>query len=501
VGLLSPGLAPLRRLRMWRAKPGSIMAWPREPAGDIQMHRSTSIRPLSWLPALASWAALAGCAGTAPSGPSVPAVAASWPAEAAPQPVDCPAGLPEGTRCLGGRDSAGAFYRIAIPAHWQGDLVVHAHGGPSLGEPKVERAIEDLQRWAIMVRAGYAWVGSTFHQGGVAVLSAAEDAERVRRIFVEHVQVPRRTVLHGQSWGASVAARAAEVYGRVVPGQRPAYDAVLLSSGVLGGGARSYDFRLDLRVVYQALCHNHPKPDEPPYPLWQGLPEGSTLTRAQLTQRVNDCLALNQPAAQRSAEQQQKVHTITRAIRIPEASITAHLAWATWHFQDIVQRRTGGASPFSNLNARYSGSADDVALNAQVQRYGADPAAAKRFSLDTDPTGEIDLPVLTVHGIDDATAFVELDHEFARTVAKAGRADRLVQTFTRDREHSYLSDAAYATLMQALQRWVDQGEKPTPAGIAAACPAFEARFGAGCRFEPGYRPAPLDTRITPRDRS
>lgn len=443
-------------------------------------------------------ATLVGCAGT---GPSAPAVATTWPAEAAPQTVDCPSGLPAGTRCLGGRDSAGAFYRIAVPANWQGDLVVHAHGGPSLGEPKVERVVEDLQRWSVMVRAGYAWVGSTFHQGGVAVLSAAEDTERVRRIFVDHVQQPRRTVLHGQSWGASVAARTAELYGRVVPGQRPAYDAVLLSSGVLGGGSRSYDFRLDLRVVYQALCHNHPKPDEPPYPLWQGLPDGSTLTRAQLAQRVNDCLGLNMPAEQRSAEQQQKVQTVTRAIHIPESSIAAHLAWATWHFQDIAQRRTGGASAFGNMGARYTGSTDDDGLNAQVQRYRADPAALKRFSLDTDPTGHIDLPILTVHGIDDATAFVELDNEFARTVAKAGRADRLVQTFTRDHEHSYLSDPAYVTLMQALLRWVDKGEKPTPAGIAASCPAIETRFGTGCRFEPGYHPAPLDTRITPRDRS
>ena len=42
-------------------------------------------------------------------------------------------------------------------------------------------------------------------------------------------------------------------------GQRP-YDAVLLTSGVLAGGSRSYDFRTDLRVVYQYLCNNHPGP-------------------------------------------------------------------------------------------------------------------------------------------------------------------------------------------------------------------------------------------------
>ena len=420
--------------------------------------------------------------------------------EAAPKPVACPSGLPAGVRCLGGQDSAGAFYRIAIPDGWQGDLVLHAHGGPALGEPRDERVVEDLQRWAVMLRAGYAWAGSTFHQGGVAVVSAAEDTERLRRIFLAHVAQPRHTILHGQSWGASVAARAAELYGSPPAGQKRPYDAVLLTSGVLGGGTRSYDFRLDLRVVYQYLCANHPRADEPAYPLWQGLPAGSKLTRDQLAQRVDECLGVRQPAAQRSAEQQRKLQAIARVIRIPESSVLPHLNWATWHFQDIALRRSGGASPFGNIGVRYTGSGDDAALNAGVLRYRADPAAVARFGADTDPTGRIDLPILTVHGIDDATAFVELDAAFAETVSRAGRAERLVQTFTRDKEHSYLSDPVYASLLQALMRWVDQGEKPTPAGIAAACPALEARFGPGCRFEPAYRPAALETRSMPRER-
>lgn len=459
----------------------------------IRMHLRDAV---SWAPAAASLLALGGCATPA----AVEAPAAAWPAEAAPQAIACPRGLPEGARCLGGRDSAGAFYRIAIPTAWQGDLVLHAHGGPTLGEPKAERVDEDLQRWSVMLRAGYAWAGSSFRQGGVAVLSAAEDTERLRRLFVAHLGTPRYTVLHGQSWGAGVAARAAERYGHAAAGQPAPYDAVLLTSGVLGGGTRSYDFRLDLRVVYQALCHNHPRPEETAYPLWQGLPPASSLTRAELTRRLNECLALDKPAAQRSAEQQRKVETITRVIRIPERSIGSHLAWATWHFQDIAQHRVGGAgSPFGNLGAHYTGSADDEALNAEVLRYKADPVAVSRFGADADPTGRIDLPVLTVHAIDDPTAFVELDDEFARTMARAGRADRLVQTFTHDREHSYLSDAAYATLLQSLKAWAQHGKKPTPAGIAAACPALEARF-PGCRFEPAYRPAPLDSRITVRQR-
>jgi pimeloyl-ACP methyl ester carboxylesterase len=420
-------------------------------------------------------------------------------AQVAPVASTCPEGLPANARCLSGTDTEGAHYLIAMPSAWSGVLVLHAHGGPELGAPKAERTAEDLQRWAVMVKAGHAWAGSTFRQGGVAVRSAAEDTERLRRIFVQYVAKPQRTILHGQSWGASVAAKAAEMYaGTEQP--RPAYDGVLLTSGVLGGGTRSYDFRLDLRVLYQSLCANHPAPTEAQYPLWMGLPPGATLTRQELAKRVDDCLGLKLPAAQRSAEQQARVQTIVKVIRIPERSIQAHLNWATWHFQDVVQRRTGGLNPFGNTGARYIGSADDTALNETVLRYRADPEAVRRFGDDTDPNGRIGVPVLTVHGINDPTAFVELDSAFLETMKQAGTSAQLVQTFTDDNEHSYLSHPVYPTLVEALLQWVAQGVKPTPEGIAARCPQLEARFGPGCRFLPAYRPAPLEERVAARQR-
>ncbi|HRL55320.1 MAG TPA: hypothetical protein PK805_13845, partial [Acidovorax temperans] len=267
--------------------------------------------------------------------------------EAPPVAAACPPALAALARCLAGQDSAGAYYLIAMPHQWNGHLVLHAHGGPALGAPRPERSAADLERWAIMVKAGYAWAGSTFRQGGVEVRAAAEDTERLRQIFVGHVAQPRRTILHGQSWGASVAARGAEMFTSTTQGQRP-YDAVLLTSGVLAGGSRSYDFRTDLRVVYQYLCNNHPRPTEVQYPLNIGLPADAILTQADLAARVNECLGLDKPASARTPEQQRRVKVITDVIRIPASSIQGHMNWATFHFRDVVQHRTGGASPFGN---------------------------------------------------------------------------------------------------------------------------------------------------------
>ena len=414
----------------------------------------------------------------------------------------CPKDLAPIARCLSGQDSAGAYYLIAMPQRWNGRLVLHAHGGPALGAPRMERSVEDFTRWSIMVRAGYAWAGSTFRQGGVEVRAAAEDTERLRQIFVQHVAQPQRTVLHGQSWGASVAAKGAEMFQTTANGKRP-YDAVLLTSGVLAGGTRSYDFRTDLRVVYQYLCNNHPRPTEPQYALNIGLPADAAMTQADLSARLNECLALNKPVAERTPEQQRKVQTLVDVLRIPASSIQGHMNWATFHFRDVVQHRTGGASPFGNQGVRYSGSGDaaaDAALNAGVLRYRADPAAVARFAQDTDPTGRIPVPVLTVKGVNDPTAFVELDSVFKATMDKAGTSGHLVQTFTQHSGHSYLSHPTYPTLMAALLRWVNEGTQPTPASIASQCPAFEATFGKGCAFLPDYRPAALNTRVPDRER-
>lgn len=384
-----------------------------------------------------------------------------------------------------------------MPENWNGILVLHAHGGPALGAPRLARSVEDLERWAIVVKAGYAWAGSTFRQGGVAVRAAAEDTERVRRIFDQHIAKPQLTILHGQSWGASVAAVGASMFTDDGKGRRP-YDAVLLTSGVLAGGSTAYDFRLDLRVIYQSLCGNHPRADEAQYPLAIGLPAGSKMSIEDLNQRINACLGLDRPAAQRTADEQRKIKTIVDTLKIPASSIAGHISWATFHFQDVVQMRTGGASPFGNIGAQYVGSPDDTALNASVARYRADPKAIATFAADADPDGRIPVPVLTVHGIGDPTAFVEMDNAFLRTMQKAGTADHLVQTFTSDNTHSYLSDSAYPTLLAALTSWTRGGPKPSPAQIAQQCKQFEPTFGANCRFAPDYQPQPMASRVTTR---
>ncbi|MFD9001449.1 hypothetical protein ACFV0T_10835 [Streptomyces sp. NPDC059582] len=412
-----------------------------------------------------------------------------------PAPATCPAALLGKATCYTGQDANGAYYAIGIPTAWNGSLVVHAHGGPDLGEGSdPERSVGDLDRWAVMVEEGYAWAGSSYRRGGYGTRMAAADTENLRRLFVSRFGDPRRTYVHGQSWGGDVAAKVVEVYG----GKHGRYDGALLTSGVLAGGSRGYDYRVDLRVVYQYYCQNLPRPTEPQYPLWQGLRPASTLTTAGLRARLEECTGYASAPQERTALQQRNLDDILAVTGIPERTLESHLRFSVFTFRDIAHNRLGDRNPFSNAGVRYSGSHDDGALNAGVERFSADPAAVRDLSYDSDLTGRVSIPVLTMHAIDDPTAFVEHEAAYRATLRGAHRDGNLVQTFTREAEHSELSDSEYAASVSALNTWVRTGKKPTPRSIAASCEDFDRTYGTGCFHAPDYRPSSYASRVRPR---
>ena len=413
-------------------------------------------------------------------------------ASSSPAPVTCPETLGDVATCYTGQDDNGAYYAIAVPHDWQGDLVVHAHGGPDLGDASdPERSLEDLERWSVMVEEGYAWAASAYRRGGYGVRMAVADTESVRQLFVEEFGAPGLTLAHGQSWGGNVAARLVELHGA-------AYDGALLTNGVLAGGSRGYDYRVDLRAVYQYYCRNHPRPTEQQYPLWMGLREDSTMTSAGLRARLQECTGNQSAPEERTALQQRNLDDILAVTKIPERTLESHLRFATFTFRDIVHARLGGRNPFGNQAVRYSGSHDDRALNAGVERFSPQRSAFRDLSWDSDLTGEVDLPVLTLHAIDDPTAFVEHESAYRASLAGAGSADRLVQVFTRESEHSQLSASEYAAAVDALDTWVRTGDRPTPADVATACTGFDTTYGTGCFVDPGYTPASYASRVEPR---
>ena len=412
----------------------------------------------------------------------------------AQESAPCPKELPAGAQCWNGRDANGAYYWIAKPREWNGVLVVHSHGGPRTAKVKLDSEVEDLDRFAIVVKRGFAMAASSYREGGYPGLeTAAEDSENLRKIFIAKFGKPRRTIAHGQSWGGGVTAYLVERYGSE-PGS---YDGAMLTSGLVAGNADAYGYRADLRAVYEYYCRNHPRADEPQYPVWMGLPADSKMKTADLVARVDECTGVRTPKDKRTDAQKKNLANILNVIHIQEKSLVGNMSWSTFLFRDIV-RRLGGKSPFTNERVRYAGSDDDEALNKGVARFAADPGAARKFDADGKLTGKLPIPVLTMHAIDDPTVFVEQDAHYRSVVDAAGSGDRLVQTWTHESEHSYLSSPEYAAQLEALMDWIDKGEKPTVQKVMALCDKFAHDYEGGCHYAPDFRPKPLDTREYPR---
>jgi hypothetical protein len=426
----------------------------------------------------AVWLATAGAAQAA-KGKSAEMKSAAVPFATA----KCPDSVAAIARCHVARDENGAWVFAVIPQEWNKTLIVHAHGGPDLESPEIGQAVEDMQRFQVFVRHGYAWVSSTYRRGGYGVRMAAADVERSRVLFWSAFGKPERTVLHGQSYGGNVGAKVAELYALDAEGMQN-YDGVMLTSGVLAGGTRAYGFRSDLRAVYQYYCHNLPAPGEAPYPLWQGLPADSPQTRAIVEERVNACTGVNVDASARSAEQTARLRSILAVTGITEKHLLNHMAFATLMFRDIVHKRLSGRNPFDNAHTVYHGSEDDAALNAGVERFTADPRAVAQLAYDADLTGLIVLPTITMHALHDPTIPFAVEADYARVVQGAGRSQLLVQTATDEHGHSKLAETQYLALLTALTDWISSGHRPEPEDIAARCRRLEPVAPGGCHFVP-----------------
>lgn len=389
----------------------------------------------------------------------------------------CPKAVADIATCYEGPDGRGSFVLAALPRQWNRRLIVHAHGGPRLGKPVPGDSDEDLDRFAAMVRDGYAWVGSTYRRGGFGVRMAAEDVETSRRLFLAQFGKPATIVLHGQSYGGNVAAKLAELDALEPEGPKR-YDGVLLTNAILAGGTHAYRFRADLRAVYQYYCRNHPSPGEPAYPLWQGLPLDAKLARDDLEARVQTCTGAEKS---RTLEQASRLRNILAVTGIAERQLVGHLAFATFSFRDLVMRRLGGRNPFDNSRTVYRGSDDDAALNRGVARFTASPDATAALAYDADLSGQIILPTIMLNAKDDPVVAAQQALDYARRAARTGTGHLTLNLVTDESEHSRLDASGYRAALESLIDWIATGQRPDAATILRRCKAA-ASSGGRCHI-------------------
>ncbi len=415
--------------------------------------------------------------------------------------AQCPPGLPPGTTCHAGQDTNRAFFLIAVPANYNNVLVLWNHGYNLA--PPLPLIANDLGPGLLLLEQGFAVAASSYRPdpvglGGWAVADAAVDTENLRQQFISIFRQPDFTFVVGASLGGIVTAEIAELFGTDNDGNLN-YSGALPMCGPLAGGRRNWYGGFDLRVVYQYYCQNLPRPNEPQYPLYLGLAPNNTITPEELGARVNECTGVLQPPATRTPQQQRNLANILGVTTIPESFLLTDMGFATFALAELVQVRTRGLSPVTNLGVTYSGSDDDDALNAGVFRAGSHPDALAFLVSAYDPTGDVPIPIVTLHTIGDGLVIVENENAYAQTLREAGTRGNLFRAYTNADGHCAFSGSEFLAGFKALLDWVQTNTRPTKRKIAADCEEFAAQRGDTCDLNRHFRPAAFETRVPARE--
>ncbi|WP_433291394.1 phthalyl amidase [Actinoplanes sp. CA-030573] len=399
--------------------------------------------------------------------------------------------------------SAGAAYRIEVPAGWNGKLVLYAHGYRGRGtvvyvdSPRLRQHYIDL---------GYAWAASSYATNGYDVGQGVRDSYALIGLFRQVTgHAAESVIMSGESMGGQVTAVAIETYPRAFSGAMPV-------CGVLGD-VKLFDYFLDANVTAAALAGVRISfPLQPPA-------DYQDTWRAQ-TAAILPALGVNvgKPPALTALGQTWSSVVERRSGGDRPGFDSAFAYWNTAtslaplndlpFLFGLYPGLSGGTSyiapgnvtdnrfTFYRSTDRLFPTADEWRLNASVLRVKAtapaDPGLAGIPRVDGNPR----VPVLSMHDIGDLFVPFSMEQTYAARAAAHGKSKLFVSRAIRGTGHCDFTQAELTTAFDDLTAWIHTGHRPAGDAIlnprAVASPTFGCRFtnGAHAFFAAPACPAP-----------
>jgi Prolyl oligopeptidase family len=387
-------------------------------------------------------------------------------------------------RIWGVHNNAG--YRIEVPHNWNGSLVMWAHGyrGDPATDPRaLELTVDNHPLRDFLVANGYAWAASSYSRNAYDPAQGAKDTHALTQFFNGRFAKPRRTYITGESMGGHVTGVVAEQWPR-------SYDGAMPVCGVLGD-YELFDFFLDFNVSAQTLS---------------GVGKQFPFGADYLSATVPATKAALGPAFPFVLNPQGQALAGLTQMRSGGVRPLFEQGWLFWNGvapggrppvvgnflfslgegNGTLPRQPGMA--LENSDVVYQFDADpalspaEQAFNASVQRVSADPQARRRNGIANVPptTGNLRIPMLTLHTLGDLFVPFHMEQEYARRVATKGGSNLLVQRVTRDFGHCTFTGPELVQTFTDLVKWVDGGLKP--AGDNVLDPAVVASPTYGCTY-------------------
>jgi hypothetical protein len=387
---------------------------------------------------------------------------------------------------IDGMSDGGAYYLIAVPPNWNGDLVIWNHGFTL--DPPAPLSIEDLGRLApFQFAEGYAVAASSFQQSGWALFKTKNDLQNMVGVFKDYFGEPNQVIVTGGSLGGAVTAQAIEKahLGNVV-------GAYTLCGAV--AGSRNWDGALDLRLIYDVVAANILTAQIPGGA--EGLPEGSTLTDAEIAFRVNEATGIFLQPEFRTQQQSENLATILDVTKIPANFLITDMLYATQNMSDLVhdihklKRKLGTG----NVDVDYG----DSVINASIARVSPHPGSENRFEGYFTPSGDVgDTKIISLHTDKDGLVIVENESEYASVVPVENLTVAIVVEDVPT--HCDFTAAEAVAGWESLRAWIVGGQQPSALQIQATCLAIESlEFPGPCRIDPTFVVPDMDGRIRPR---
>jgi hypothetical protein len=376
-------------------------------------------------------------------------------------------------RAVEGTTGPGSLYGIYLPLNWNGDVVYFMHG---ILSPYAPVALPQGTDWDsfVLVRdqlgaLGFAIAYSTYSENGLALKDAAQRTHQLRGLVASVLKgPPERSFIVALSLGTAAALQLIEKF----PKQ---YDGAVLACGMLAGTPRQLQFVGDVRALFDYYYPNVLPGDA------IDVPEGFAPTPEQVAALVLPAVMANPLGLFAIASTAQ-----TPLAYVPGNVTVAGPSQSTLLFSlvtaltyqligtpDAVDR-THGNSPFDNSGTTYTlgtpvvpalTSALTAAIagaNAGVERFSSTPDAQNFLEKYYVPTGDLEIPVITVHNLWDYLVPYFNEPAFQQIVQSAGASDMLLQRAVPDFGHC--SNTAFRTAVVAsildLATWVSSGEKP-----------------------------------------
>jgi pimeloyl-ACP methyl ester carboxylesterase len=380
----------------------------------------------------------------------------------------------------------GAGYRIEVPDDWNGELVMWAHGFRGLGP---ELRVQNPPIREYLIAQGYAWAASSYRRNDYDVANGVQDTHALMKRFNGIVAKPSKVYIMGASMGGHITAVAIEQYPKAFAGALPV-------CGVLAD-FEQFDYFLDFNVAAQQLALGSSM-----YPV-DFVSYVTTVVPA--IKAGLEAVPGGWPLALNDAGMK---HKNLVELRSGGDRPNFDEAWFFWNV--FAGFASGPGNFFFDLSALFptlarspgqindnigvvyqfdtdpSLSPEEIAFNNDVFRIMADPQARSPNGLAQVPviSGDINIPVLTIHNLGDLFVPVLHEIEYARRVAGHGKSDFLVQRAVRGAGHCNVTPNEFVSAFADLVNWVETGAKPPgdnwldPAAVAD--PAF------GCTFTDGF---------------